>query len=37
MWLTKYFNKKQSAEDLLINHIKDNYDFDEVILIEKRS
>ena len=36
MWLTKYFNKKQSEEDLLINHIKDNYDFDEVILIKKK-
>jgi len=36
MWLTKYFNKKQSEEDFLINHIKDNYDFDEVILIEKK-
>lgn len=36
MWLTKYFNKKQSEEDLLISHIKNNYDFDEVILIEKK-
>lgn len=36
MWLTKYFNKKQSEEDLLINHIRDNYDFDEVVLIEKK-
>lgn len=36
MWITKFFNKKQSEEDLLINHIKDNYDFDEVILIKKK-
>jgi hypothetical protein len=35
MWLTKYFNKKQNKENSLINHIKDNYDFDEVFLIKE--
>lgn len=35
MWLTKYFNKKQTKDELLINHIKISYDFDEVVLIKE--
>jgi len=37
-WLTKYFNKpKQISDDdsVLLNHIKERYDFDEVIAIKK--
>lgn len=35
-WLTKYFCK-QSNEDLLLDHIKKQYDFDEAIIIKKDS
>lgn len=34
-WLTKYFNKKITAEDVFLSYLKSTYDFDEACIIKK--
>lgn len=34
-WLTKYFNKKVTAEDIFLSYLKSTYDFDDACIIKK--